>query len=151
MHYVPKNFSNLTPSLVMADCAAAIEFYKKAFGAEEIKRMHVKDGSKIMHAELKVGGQLIVLSDELNEMAKSPKSLGGTSVSMLLYVENCEKTFDQALRAGARTVMEPQDMFWGDRMGVVSDPEGHVWALGTHLEDVTPETSRERIAAGAGD
>jgi PhnB protein len=104
-----------------------------------------------MHAELKVNDQLIILSDEFSESTKSPKSLGGTSVSLLLYVKNCEASFDQALRAGAKTVMEPKDMFWGDRMGAVTDPEGHVWVLGTHIEDVTPEVSRERIAAGAAD
>lgn len=149
MNFVPENFNRLTTCLAMSDCAQEIEFLKKAFGAEELKRMKTKDGKKIMHAELRMHGHTVIVADEMGDSMKSPRSLGGTSCSLLFYVENCEEAFDQALRAGAKTVMEPQDMFWGDRFGVVQDPEGHVWAVATHLEDVSPETSRERIQAGA--
>jgi PhnB protein len=149
---IPQGYHTATPYLICKDAAAAIEFYKKAFGAQEIMRMPMP-GGKIGHAEIKIGDSMIMLADENPEIqAKSPQQLGGTPVSILLYVEKVDNVFKQAVAAGAKAVREPQDQFYGDRSSWVTDPFGHSWYIHTHVKDVTPEEMRKAMqgAGGAG-
>jgi PhnB protein len=137
---IPEGYHTLTPHIVVNDGAKAIEFYKNAFGAEEIFRMPTPDGSKIAHGELKIGDSIFFLSDEFPEMgAKSPLSLGGTHGGLGLYVEDTDAVYEKAIAAGATSVMPPSDAFWGDRYGKVTDPFGHSWAIMTHIKDLSPE------------
>jgi len=151
---VPEGFHSVTPSLTVRNAAQAIEFYKKALGAQEISRMAMPDG-KIGHAELKIGDSIIFLSDEMPGMgmAKSPQSLGGCTGVLNLYVPNVDKAFDQAIAAGAKTTMPVADMFWGDRYGTFMDPFGFAWGIATHVEDVSPaemdKRAKEAFAAMA--
>lgn len=139
---VPPGYHSLTPYLVLSDAAKAIEFYSQAFGAKEISRMNGPSG-KIMHAELQIGDSRMMLSDEM--MAnRSPQSLGGSPVSIFLYVEDVDSVFSQAVSAGATADMPPADMFWGDRYGKLTDPFGNLWGLATHIEDVAPEEMGKR-------
>jgi PhnB protein len=139
---IPRGQENLIPHLVCDPCAEAIEFYKKAFGAEELHRMPGPDGRKIMHAAIRIGSSFVFLVDDFPEFcggkSQSPKALQGTPVSLHHYVENCDAAIKRAQNAGATVVMPPQDMFWGDRYGVVTDPFGHKWSFATHIKDVTP-------------
>jgi PhnB protein len=154
---IPQGYHSLTPYLVLSDASRAIEFYKQAFGAKEINRMGAP-GGKIGHAELKIGDSMVMLSDEMPGSGnRSPKSLGGSPVSIFMYVENVDSVFNQAVKAGAKADMPPQDMFWGDRFGKLTDPFGHLWALATHIEDVAPAEMEKRaqeamaqMAQGAG-
>ena len=132
---------SITPHLVLRNADKAIEFYKKAFGAEEICRMPGPDGKSVMHAELKIGDSMVMLGDECPDMPgpKSPESLGGTAVTISLYVEDVDKVYQQAVDAGATPSMPPMDMFWGDRYGKLTDPFGHDWGIATHKQDLTPE------------
>ena len=139
---IPAGYHSVTPYLVVSDAAGAMDFYKRAFGASETVRMDGPPG-KIGHAEMKIGDSMIMLSDEMMGN-RSPQSLGGSPVSIFLYVEDVDSVFNQAISAGAKGNMPPQDMFWGDRFGKLTDPFGHQWALATHVEDVTPEQMRER-------
>ena len=139
---IPEGYHTATPYLVVNDAARAIEFYKKAFGAQELARMAGPDG-KIGHAEIKIGDSPIMLSDEMMGN-KSPQSLGGSPVSIFLYVEDVDTAFNRATSAGAKEEMRPADMFWGDRFGKLTDPFGHSWALATHIEDVAPEEMEKR-------
>jgi PhnB protein len=141
---VPEGFRTVTPSLVVRNAAQAIDFYKKALGAEEIMRMATPDG-KIGHAELKIGDSIIFLTDESAEMGtKSPLTLGGTSGSLYLYVKDVDTAFNQAVKAGGKSSMPVSDMFWGDRFGSFTDPYGHTWGLSTHTEDLSPAEIEER-------
>jgi PhnB protein len=136
---IPEGYHTLTPSLVVQDGARALDFYQKAFGAKETARMPGPDGS-IMHAEFRIGDSVLMLNDEMPEMAsRSPKAYGGTPVKFYLYVENVDASWKRALDAGARETMPLQNMFWGDRMGCVEDPFGHQWLLAQHVADPTPE------------
>jgi len=144
---VPDGYHTVTPYLCLRNAGAAIEFYKKAFGAREKFRMP-GPGGKVMHAELIIGDSIIMLSDEFPEMSvQSPTALGGTPVSILLYVENADRVFGQALVAGAREVRPLKDQFYGDRSGTLEDPYGHKWTLSTHIEDVSPEEMQKRMMA----
>ncbi len=141
---IPQGFHTVTPSLVVRNAAQAIDFYKKALGAEELMRM-ASPGGKIGHAELKIGDSIIFLSDEMPEMGcKSPQTLGGSAGTLHLYVEDVDKAFQRAINAGGKTTMPVADMFWGDRYGVFVDPYGHSWGLGTHKEDLTEQEIEER-------
>jgi PhnB protein len=141
---IPKGYHTVTPYLVLDDASRAIDFYKKAFGAQEIMRMDGPPG-KIAHAEIKIGDSPIMISDEMPGASdRSPKSLGGSGVGIFLYVDNVDSVFNQAVSAGAKAEMPPQDMFWGDRFGKLVDPFGHHWALATHVEDVAPEEMNKR-------
>ena len=143
---IPEGFHTLTPHLIVQDASEAIEFYKRAFSAEEIVRMPGPDGSSVMHAELKIGDSIIMLASENPEWgAKGPQALGGTPVTLHLYVENVDTAFDQAISAGATVKMPVDDTFWGDRYGQVADPFGHTWSIATHTQDLT----LEEINAGA--
>jgi PhnB protein len=143
---IPKGFHTVTPYLVVTDAARAIDFYKRAFGAEELRRLDGPDG-KIAHAELKIGDSIIMLSDEMPGWSRSPESLGGTAVNIFLYVKDVDRVFNQAVAAGAKIGMPLNDMFWGDRYGQVTDPFGHSWSLATHKEDLQPEELRKRTMA----
>jgi len=150
---IPNGFHTVTPHLVVKGASAAIEFYKKAFGAEELSRLAAPGGQTIMHAQIKVGDSIIMLVDEFPQMGcKGPLTLGGTAVFLHLYVENADAAFARAVAAGATSVMPVNDMFWGDRYGVVTDPFGHAWSLATHKEDLTPGqiAERARTAPGCG-
>ena len=144
---IPDGYHSVTPYLIINGCAAAIEFYKEAFGAVELFRMPQPDG-KIGHAEIKIGDSPIMLADEFPEMKYlGPQSLGGSSVSLLIYVEDVDTVFTRALAAGASEQKAIEDKFYGDRMGSLVDPFGHVWHVGTHTEDVSPEEMEKRAAA----
>jgi len=146
---IPEGYHTATPYLIVGGAAGAIEFYKKAFGARELVRMTQPDG-KIGHAEIKIGDSPIMLADEVPEMNyRSPQSLGGSPVSILLYVEDVDTVFSQAVAAGAKVQRPVQDQFYGDRIGGVEDPFGHVWYIATHKEDVSPEEMKKRAAAAS--
>ena len=142
---VPDGFRTVTPHLICAGAADAIEFYKKAFGATEMFRLPGPDG-RLMHASIMIGDSVIMLVDEMKEMgALGPKSRGGTPVGIHLQVEDADALFARAVAAGAAVKMPVMDMFWGDRYGVVVDPFGHEWSIATHIRDLTPD----EIAAAA--
>jgi PhnB protein len=144
---IPEGYQAATPYLAVDDAAEAIDYYTKAFGAKERVRMDAPEG-KIGHAELEIGGALVMLSDPFPQAStRSPKELGGTSVSIFMYVEDVDAVVKQAVDAGATITMEVADQFWGDRMGSVTDPFGHSWSIGTHVEDVPPEEMAERAKA----
>ena len=140
---IPEGFHTVTPSLVVSNAKEAIEFYKKAFDAKEIYQMPAPDG-KIMHAMIQIGDSFVMMSDEFPAMgAKSPTSIGGTAVTHHLYVEDADKTFNQAVEAGAKVTMPIMDAFWGDRFGTITDPYGHSWAIATHQKDLSPEEMKK--------
>jgi PhnB protein len=143
---VPEGYHTVTPHLVLDDCANAIEWYKKALGAEEGGRAVGPDG-KIMHAELRIGNSRIMLNDPMMG-AKGPKAFGGSPISMWLYVEDCDALFNRAVAAGGEVAYgamgQLQDQFWGDRTGTVKDPYGYTWTIATHKEDLTPEEMQQR-------
>ena len=145
---IPEGFRTVTPTLVVRDGAKAIEFYKKALGAEELVRMPSPDG-KIMHAELKIGDSIIFLADEMDMPGspKSPQTLGGVTGTIQLYVPNVDQSFKQAISAGGKETMAVADQFWGDRWGSFTDPFGHSWGIGTHKEDLSPAEMEERAQA----
>jgi PhnB protein len=141
---VPEGYNTVTPYLAVPNAAEAIDFYARALGAKERSRMAGPGGS-VMHAELEVGDSLIMLSDPFPQAStKTPKDLGGTSVNIFLYVDDIDAAYKQAIDAGATSLMEPDDMFWGDRFGSVEDPFGHTWTIATHIEDVSPEEMQKR-------
>jgi PhnB protein len=144
--------TGLIPHLVVNNAQKAIDFYKKAFGAKEVMSMPGPDGKRIMHAELTLDGAAIYLCDDFPEMcggkSRTPVSLKGTPVTIHRYVKDCDAAIEKAKKAGATVSMPPQDMFWGDRYGQVTDPFGHVWSIATHVKDLSPE-EMEEAAAGA--
>jgi PhnB protein len=141
---IPEGYHTLTSYLAVDDAARAIEYYTKAFGAQERGRMGAPDG-KIGHAELEIGDSRIMLSDPFPQAStRPPKQLGGTSASVFMYVEDVDAVVKRAVDAGATVTMEVADQFWGDRFGTITDPFGHVWSIATHVEDLTPEEIEER-------
>ena len=147
---IPEGYHSVTPYLIIKGAADAIEFYKKAFGAIELFRM-AQPGGKIGHAEIKIGDSPIMLADEFPEMKYvGPKTLGGSPVSLMIYVKDVDNVFNQAIAAGGEQQKPLQDQFYGDRSGTLKDPFGHVWHIATHKEDVTPEEMHKRAAAAAG-
>ena len=142
---IPSGYHTATPYLTQSDCARAIDFYKRAFGAQEIVRMDAMPG-KIGHAELKIGDSIIMMADEMPGMgARSPQSLGGTTAGIFLYVTDVDASYKQAVDAGAKADSPPADMFWGDRFGKLTDPFGHSWSMATHKEDVAPAEMKKRM------
>lgn len=136
---IPEGYHTVTPNLTVPDVDQALEFYRRAFGADETVRMPGPDG-KTMHAELRFGDSALMLSPEMPDFgSKSPRMLGGTPTSFYVYVENVDEAWKRAVDAGARATMPLQDMFWGDRTGRVEDPFGHAWNLAQHVADPTPE------------
>jgi len=145
---IPPGYHSVTPYLVVKGAAEAIEFYKKAFGATELFRMAQEDG-RVGHAEIKIGDSPIMLADEFPEMKYfSPQTLGGTPVSILIYVDDVDTIFPQAISAGGKEAKPLQNQFYGDRSGTLTDPFGHVWTIATHVEDVSPEDMEKRLSAG---
>ena len=141
---IPEGYHSVTPYLVMKNAAAAIEFYKKAFGAVELLRM-AGPGGKIGHAEINIGDSPVMLADEYPDMGiKGPESLGGTPVSLMIYVDDVDKIYPQAIAAGGKEVRPLQNQFYGDRSGTLTDPFGHVWTISTHVEDVPEEELAKR-------
>jgi PhnB protein len=134
----------MVPHMAVSPADQAIEFYKRAFGFEEIMRMPM--GGKIGHAELKLGDAVLFLADEFPQSGvSSPKTLGGTTMTVHIHVPDVDKAYDRAIKAGATALMPPADMFWGDRYGKLKDPFGHVWSLATHKEDVPPQEMQRRM------
>ena len=143
---IPEGYHSLTPYLAVEDAARAIEFYKDAFGAEEIHRMPGPDGS-IAHAELQIGDSKLMLSDPFPQSnVRPPSERGGPTASVFMYVDDADAVFEQAQTAGATVSMPLEDMFWGDRFGSLTDPFGHVWSVATHIEDVPEAEMAERAA-----
>lgn len=145
---IPDGYHSLTPYLIVDGAAEAMEYYKKAFGATELFRMEHE--GKIGHAEMKIGDSPFMLSDGHAEMGyKGPKAYGGTPVSLMIYVDDVDTVYPQAIAAGGTELKALQDQFYGDRSGTLTDPFGHVWTIATHKEDVTPEEIDKRLAAMA--
>jgi PhnB protein len=145
---VPDGYHTVTPYLIVRDTKRALEFYRKAFGAETRMSMPMPDG-RIMHAEIRIGDSMVFLSDEFPEMApacKSPQSAGAVTGTIFLYVPDADAAVKRAVDAGAQVTMPPADQFWGDRFGKVVDPFGHHWGIATHKEDLTPEQMEKRRA-----
>lgn len=143
-HAIPKGFHSVTPYLTVQDVAQAIDFYKRAFGAEEVMRMDGPYG-KVSHGEIKIGDSIVMIAEEgPSGGLRAPQSLGGSTVSVVLYVKDVDPVFEQALSAGAKEQQPLANMFWGDRYGRLTDPFGHSWSLATHVEDVSPEEMGRR-------
>ena len=144
---IPEGYHTVTPYLAVDDAAGAIEYYTRVFGAKERVRMDAP-GGKIGHAELEMGDSLVMLADAFPQSTtRPPRELGGTSVSVFMYVEDVDAVVKRAVDAGATVTMEVADQFWGDRLGTVSDPFGHVWSIATHVEDVPSGEMAERAKA----
>jgi PhnB protein len=142
---IPDGYHTVTPYLIVHDAAKALEFYKKALGAQELFRMPMPNG-RIGHAEIRIGDSIVMLADEFPEMGvRSATAYGGTPVGMCLYVEEVDARFQQAVAAGATVERPVQDQFYGDRSGTVVDPFGHKWTIATHKEDLTPEEMGRRM------
>ena len=145
---IPEGAHTITPHLVCAGAADALEFYKKAFNAVEIHRIP-GPGGKLMHGAVRIGDSMVMLADEFPEWgSKGPKTLGGTPVTVHMYVDDVDAVFAQAVAAGATPAMPVADMFWGDRYGMLLDPFGHSWSVATHIKDMTDEEMQEAAKAG---
>ncbi|NJO78579.1 MAG: VOC family protein [Cyanobacteria bacterium RM1_2_2] len=141
---IPEDYQSAMPMLAIQDAAAAIEFYQQAFNATELMRFTEPDG-KIAHAEIEIGNARIMIADEYPEYNTSPQSLGGSTVTIHLYVEDVDASIAQATAAGAKLLHPVEDQFYGDRTGQIADPFGHVWMLATHREDVLPDQVQQRF------
>jgi PhnB protein len=140
---IPKCMHTVTPSLTIKGCAQAIEFYKKAFGAEETMRMMAPAGNAVWHAELKIGDSVVFMNDDMVGMtSEAPSPTRPSSVHMWLYVADCDAAFKRAVVAGGQVKMPPTDMFWGDRTGTILDPFGYAWTVATHVKDMTEDEMR---------
>jgi PhnB protein len=144
---VPEGHHTVTPHLILDSAAEAIDWYKRALGAEEVSRSVGPDG-KIMHAEIRIGDSLIMLNDAMGG-GKGPRAIGGSPVSLWIYVEDCDALFNRAVAAGAQVPPGPMgqmaDQFWGDRSGTVTDPHGYTWTIATRKEDLTPQDIKQRM------
>lgn len=148
--FKPDQYHTATPYLTVRGAAQALEFYQQAFGAKELFRIDDSSG-RIGHAEIQIGDSLIMVSDEYPDMGcVGPETLGGTAVSLLIYVEDCDAVYDQAVKAGAHPARPLQNMFYGDRSGTVKDPFGHQWMISTHIEDIAPDELMRRARAAMG-
>jgi PhnB protein len=148
---IPEDYHSINTVLVIRNAAEAIDFYKKAFNSKVLFRQDMPDG-KLMHAALKIGDSVIMLGEECapheghrQECVCSPQELGGTTTNLLLYVKDCDEVFDRAIEAGADEMSPLENMFWGDRMGMIRDPYGHVWSVATHIEHVSDEQMQQRV------
>ena len=147
---IPDGYHTVTPYLIVKGAARAIDFYKQAFGATEIMRFPGPNNT-VMHAELKIGDSVIMLADEQGTAGggeyRSPQSVGGSPVSLMIYVPEVDKTFKQAISLGSQSKRDVQNQFYGDRSGNLVDPFGHIWTIATHVEDVSAEEMKKRMAA----
>jgi len=147
---VPEGYHSATPYMTVRDAAAAIEFYKKAFGAEELFRL-TEPGGRVGHAEFRIGDSPIMISDEYPDFgALSPVTLGGSPIKMMLYVPDCDAAVKRAVAAGATVLRQPADQFYGDRTAMVADPFGHGWYLQTRIEEVSPQEMQARYTKAMG-
>lgn len=143
----PDGYHTVTPYITVDDASSALAFYQKALGAEEVMRIPGPDG-RICHAEIRIGDSRVMLADEFPDLgARSPKSLGGISGSLMVYVDDVDESFARAVAAGATVLRPVKNQFYGDRSGCVTDPFGHTWTFATHVEDVSPEEMNARMAA----
>jgi PhnB protein len=141
---IPEGYHSVNPYLVVRNADRAIEFYKRAFGAEERFRMHGPDNKAIMHAELKIGDSVFMLTEESPDMKTlSPESIGGSPVSLYIYVKDVDSIFNQAVSEGATILHPVNDQFYGDRSGYLKDPFGHLWSIATHKKDLSPDELRK--------
>jgi PhnB protein len=141
---IPDGYHSVTPYLIVKDAARAIEFYKQAFGATELMRMEGPGGT-VGHAEIKIGDSPLMLADEYPDMGfRSPQSLGGAGVSLMVYVDNVDEVFPRAISAGGKELRPVKDQFYGDRSGTLEDPFGHIWTLSTHVEDLSTDEMLKR-------
>jgi PhnB protein len=143
---VPEDFHTITPQLVVKGVTGAIDWYTHALGAHELLRNVAPDGSSIMHAELLLGDSRFFVVDEFEGSMKSPATLGGTAVTLHLYVRDVDAVFGRAVDAGATVLMPVADQFWGDRYGILSDPYGHRWSIASRIEDLSPRALQQRAA-----
>ena len=144
---IPDGYHAITPSLIVKDGIKAIDYYKKVFDAKDKGTMMTPDGKSVAHAELEIGDSKIMLSDEFPEMnCLSPASIGGSSISLYLYVEDVDKTFNLAVSEGASVLYPVADQFWGDRHGSIKDPFGHIWSISTHVKDLAEEEIKKAAA-----
>lgn len=142
---IPEGYHSITPYLVVKGAAKAIDYYKKAFGAKEIMRMAAPDGT-VGHAELKIGDSILMMGEEVAQMGyRAPQ--GSTPVGLMIYVEDVDRVFKQAIAAGGRVDKDVKDQFYGDRSGTLYDPFGHMWTVATHVEDVSEEEMKRRMAS----
>jgi PhnB protein len=147
---IPEDMHSLTPHLVCANAQEAIQFYKRAFGATGEQVMLTPDG-KLMHGMIRIGDSALMLMEENKDWgAVGPNTLGGSPVTIHLYVNNCDEVFNKAVAAGATAKMPPADQFWGDRYGVLTDPYGHSWSIATHVRDVSPDEMKAAVAGMGG-
>lgn len=147
---IPDNYPQVTPYLCVDGAGAAIEFYCEVFGAKERMRMPGPDG-QIGHAEIQIGDGVIMLADEHPEIGfRAPRSIGGTPVTISVYVEDVDAVFDRAVQAGAKALRPVEDQFYGDRSGQFEDPFGHRWSIATHVEDISADEMARRAAEAAG-
>lgn len=145
---IPEGYQTVTPMLIFRDARKALEFYRRAFGAEERYVMPAPDGKGVMHAELRIGSSVIMMGEEHpQEPCKSAETLGSSPVSFYIYLDNVDEAFQTALAAGAESRMAVEDMFWGDRAGTVQDPFGYSWTLATHTKDLTPQEIQQGAQA----
>lgn len=151
---IPEGHDHLIPHLVCSNCTEAIEFYKKAFGAVELRRMPAPDGKRVMHAAMQLGKSMFFLADDFPEFcgghSRSPLGLKGTPVTIHRYVDDVDAAIKRAQDAGANVTMPATDMFWGDRYGIVVDPSGHNWSMATHIKDMTPEEMHKGMMEACG-
>jgi PhnB protein len=144
---IPEGMHTITPHLTVRNGVEMIEFYKKAFGAKEVRRSVAPDGKSLLHADLQIGDSRMLMNDEFPQMGSfAPSGPNGSSVTITLYVEDVDALYNRAVQAGAKVVMPLTDQFWGDRYSVVTDPSGHRWALSSHVRDVSPEELKQATA-----
>lgn len=144
---IPDGYHSLTPHMVVRDADRAIKYYKSAFGAEELSRQATPDG-KVLHASLRIGDSIVMLNDEFPDwQCHGPESIGGSPVTIHLYVDDVDKVYQKAVDAGGTSTMPVSDTFWGDRYGKLRDPFGHEWSIATHKEDLTPQEIEKRAEA----
>ena len=140
---IPKGMHTVTPNLTLRDCAKAIDFYKRALGAQEVSRMMAPDGKAVWHAELRIGDSVVYMNDEMPGMSRpAPQASNPVPVTMWLYVQDCDAAFGRAVKAGAKEISPPTDMFWGDRCAGVADPFGYLWSFATRQKELTEEEMR---------
>ena len=145
---IPEGYHSVTPYLIVDDANAAIKFYERAFGAKEKFRLPM--GDVIGHAEIVIGDSHVMIADVMDDGHKDPRKLGGTPVSLMIYTSDADAMFKRAIAAGAKQLKPVENQFYGDRTGVLEDPFGHVWSIATHVEDVSDEEIRRRMAAMPG-
>jgi len=145
---IPEGYHSVTPYIIVKGAAKALDFYARAFGAKEKLRLPM--GDIIGHAEIVIGDSHVMLADVMDDQHKDPRKLGGTPVSLMIYTSDADAMFKRAIAAGAKQLKPVEDQFYGDRTGVLEDPFGHVWSIATHVEDVSDEEIRRRMAAMPG-